>query len=73
MRNTKRGSWFVQELNKALRLHAKDTHLSDIMVQVSMKHTFMKNVIFIFICHLLSFYSEMIYISVLHVYMTFIV
>uniref|UniRef100_A0A673AF77 Caspase 2, apoptosis-related cysteine peptidase n=1 Tax=Sphaeramia orbicularis TaxID=375764 RepID=A0A673AF77_9TELE len=35
MRNTKRGSWFVQELNKALRLHAKDTHLSDIMVQVN--------------------------------------
>uniref|UniRef100_H3CRJ0 Caspase-2 n=1 Tax=Tetraodon nigroviridis TaxID=99883 RepID=H3CRJ0_TETNG len=27
MRNTKRGSWFIQELNKALRLHARDKHL----------------------------------------------
>ncbi|XP_040021721.1 caspase-2 isoform X3 [Gasterosteus aculeatus] len=35
MRNTKRGSWFVQELNKRLRLHARDTHLADIMVQVN--------------------------------------
>ncbi|XP_038140381.1 caspase-2 isoform X2 [Cyprinodon tularosa] len=35
MRNTKRGSWFIQELNAALRLHAKDTHLSDILVQVN--------------------------------------
>ncbi|KAJ8005164.1 hypothetical protein DPEC_G00143800 [Dallia pectoralis] len=35
MRNTKRGSWFIQELNSALRLRAKDTHLSDILVQVN--------------------------------------
>uniref|UniRef100_A0A3B3Y0E1 Caspase 2, apoptosis-related cysteine peptidase n=1 Tax=Poecilia mexicana TaxID=48701 RepID=A0A3B3Y0E1_9TELE len=34
MRNTKRGSWFIQELNTALRLHARDTHLSDMLVQV---------------------------------------
>uniref|UniRef100_A0A3B4U9N7 Caspase 2, apoptosis-related cysteine peptidase n=1 Tax=Seriola dumerili TaxID=41447 RepID=A0A3B4U9N7_SERDU len=34
MRNTKRGSWFIQELNTALRLHARDTHLADILVQV---------------------------------------
>ncbi|KAM8868798.1 caspase-2 isoform 2-T3 [Spinachia spinachia] len=36
MRNTKRGSWFVQELDKRLRLHARDTHLADIMVQVNL-------------------------------------
>lgn len=36
MRNTKRGSWFIQELNSALRLHARDTHLADILVQVNM-------------------------------------
>ncbi|XP_026226346.1 caspase-2 isoform X5 [Anabas testudineus] len=35
MRNTKRGSWFIQELNRALRLHARDTHLADILVQVN--------------------------------------
>ncbi|MEQ2252159.1 hypothetical protein ILYODFUR_018867, partial [Ilyodon furcidens] len=35
MRNTKRGSWFIQELNTTLRLHARDTHLSDILVQVN--------------------------------------
>lgn len=35
MRNTKRGSWYVQELNKMLRLHAKDMHLADILVQVN--------------------------------------
>ncbi|XP_034730118.1 caspase-2 isoform X9 [Etheostoma cragini] len=35
MRNTKRGSWFIQELNTTLRLQARDTHLSDIMVQVN--------------------------------------
>ncbi|KAG7237590.1 hypothetical protein INR49_032036 [Caranx melampygus] len=35
MRNTKRGSWFIQELNTALRLHARDMHLADIMVQVN--------------------------------------
>lgn len=38
MRNTKRGSWFIQELNKALRLHARDKHLADILVQVTIKH-----------------------------------
>lgn len=38
MRNTKRGSWFIQELNKALRLHARDKHLADILVQVKIKH-----------------------------------
>lgn len=35
MRNTKRGSWFIQELNAALRLRARDTHLADILVQVN--------------------------------------
>ncbi|XP_029959000.1 LOW QUALITY PROTEIN: caspase-2 [Salarias fasciatus] len=35
MRNTKRGSWFIQELNTALRLNARDTHLADILVQVN--------------------------------------
>ncbi|XP_056458588.1 caspase-2 isoform X1 [Gadus chalcogrammus] len=35
MRNTKRGSWFVQELNEALRLRSRDTHLADILVQVN--------------------------------------
>ncbi|XP_068616144.1 caspase-2 [Brachionichthys hirsutus] len=35
MRNTRKGSWFIQELNTALRLHARDTHLADILVQVN--------------------------------------
>ncbi|KAF7670126.1 hypothetical protein LDENG_00050320 [Lucifuga dentata] len=35
MRNTKRGSWFIQELNAALRFHARHTHLADILVQVN--------------------------------------
>ncbi|XP_078143501.1 caspase-2 isoform X2 [Centroberyx gerrardi] len=35
MRNTKRGSWFIQEINTALRLRARDTHLADILVQVN--------------------------------------
>ncbi|CAJ1062480.1 caspase-2 isoform X3 [Xyrichtys novacula] len=35
MRNTKRGSWFIQEINTALRLRARDTHVADIMVQVN--------------------------------------
>ncbi|XP_035528546.1 caspase-2 isoform X2 [Morone saxatilis] len=35
MRNTKRGSWFIQELNTSLRLNARDTHLADILVQVN--------------------------------------
>ncbi|XP_047455876.1 caspase-2 isoform X5 [Mugil cephalus] len=35
MRNTKRGSWFIQELNTALRHRSRDTHLADIMVQVN--------------------------------------
>ncbi|KAK5861759.1 hypothetical protein PBY51_017212 [Eleginops maclovinus] len=35
MRNTKRGSWFIQELNSSLRLNARDTHLADILVQVN--------------------------------------
>ncbi|XP_076593673.1 caspase-2 isoform X1 [Chaetodon auriga] len=35
MRNTKKGSWFIQELNTAFRLHARDTHLADILVQVN--------------------------------------
>ncbi|XP_026781752.2 caspase-2 isoform X1 [Pangasianodon hypophthalmus] len=35
MRNTKKGSWFVQELNTAMRQRARDTHLSDILVQVN--------------------------------------
>lgn len=37
MRNTRRGSWFIQELNTALRLHARDRHLADILVQVKIK------------------------------------
>ncbi|XP_023648551.2 caspase-2 isoform X1 [Paramormyrops kingsleyae] len=35
MRNTKRGSWYIQELNTALRQRTQDTHLSDILVQVN--------------------------------------
>ncbi|XP_051574174.1 caspase-2-like isoform X1 [Myxocyprinus asiaticus] len=35
MRNTKKGSWFVQELNTAIRQRANDTHMSDILVQVN--------------------------------------
>ncbi|XP_030250896.1 caspase-2 isoform X1 [Sparus aurata] len=35
MRNTKRGSWFIQEINTTLRLHARDKHLADILVQVN--------------------------------------
>ncbi|XP_036440725.1 caspase-2 isoform X4 [Colossoma macropomum] len=35
MRNTKKGSWFIQELNAAVRQRARDTHLSDILVQVN--------------------------------------
>ncbi|KAM9852174.1 caspase-2 isoform 2-T2 [Aulostomus maculatus] len=35
MRNTKKGSWFIQDLNTTLRQQAKDTHLADILVQVN--------------------------------------
>lgn len=35
MRNTKKGSWFIQELNSTIRQRANDTHLADILVQVS--------------------------------------
>lgn len=35
MRNTKRGSWFIQDLNTILRLNAKDTHLADMLAQVN--------------------------------------
>ncbi|XP_008320960.1 caspase-2 isoform X1 [Cynoglossus semilaevis] len=35
MRNTKKGSWFIQDLDMALRLHARDTHLADILMQVN--------------------------------------
>ncbi|KAJ8289905.1 hypothetical protein GJAV_G00006610 [Gymnothorax javanicus] len=35
MRNTKRGSWFIQELNAVIRHKARDTHLADILVQVN--------------------------------------
>lgn len=35
MRNTKRGSWFIQDLNTVLRLRSKDTHLADMLVQVN--------------------------------------
>ncbi|KAL2084104.1 hypothetical protein ACEWY4_019622 [Coilia grayii] len=35
MRNTKKGSWYIQELNTAVRQKARDTHLSDILVQVN--------------------------------------
>ncbi|KAJ0000532.1 hypothetical protein NQD34_012374 [Periophthalmus magnuspinnatus] len=37
MRNTKRGSWFVQDLNTVLRLKAKDTHLADMLVNGRIK------------------------------------
>lgn len=47
MRNTKKGSWFIQELNTALRLNARDTHLADILVQV-------KDALFVFIYSLQS-------------------
>ncbi|XP_077455475.1 caspase-2 isoform X2 [Stigmatopora argus] len=35
MRNTKRGSWFIQELDTAFRCNAKDTHVADILVQIN--------------------------------------
>ncbi|XP_018590674.2 caspase-2 isoform X2 [Scleropages formosus] len=35
MRNTKKGSWYIQELTMTLRQRAMDTHLSDILVQVN--------------------------------------
>ncbi|XP_016419270.1 caspase-2-like isoform X1 [Sinocyclocheilus rhinocerous] len=35
MRNTKKGSWFIQELNSVIRQRANDTHLADILVQVN--------------------------------------
>ncbi|XP_077064782.1 caspase-2 isoform X2 [Siphateles boraxobius] len=35
MRNTKKGSWFIQELNTAFRQRANNTHLSDMLVQVN--------------------------------------
>ncbi|XP_074539237.1 caspase-2 isoform X4 [Halichoeres trimaculatus] len=35
MRNTKRGSWFIQEINTAFRQQARDTHVADILVQVN--------------------------------------
>ncbi|XP_056619070.1 caspase-2 isoform X2 [Triplophysa dalaica] len=35
MRNTKKGSWFIQELNKAIRQRSNETHMSDILVQVN--------------------------------------
>ncbi|XP_057689312.1 caspase-2 isoform X2 [Corythoichthys intestinalis] len=35
MRNTKRGSWFIQELDSAFRRHARDTHVADILVQIN--------------------------------------
>lgn len=36
MRNTKKGSWYIQELNTAIRQRANDTHLLDILVQVKL-------------------------------------
>ncbi|XP_063055353.1 caspase-2 isoform X2 [Engraulis encrasicolus] len=35
MRNTKKGSWYIQELNTAIRQRARDTHMADILVQVN--------------------------------------
>ncbi|XP_077577802.1 caspase-2 isoform X2 [Stigmatopora nigra] len=35
MRNTKRGSWFIQELDTAFRCNAKDMHVADILVQIN--------------------------------------
>ncbi|XP_069774264.1 caspase-2 isoform X2 [Narcine bancroftii] len=35
LRNTRRGSWYVQALTRVLAAHAKDTHLADILVKVN--------------------------------------
>jgi len=40
MRNTKKGSWFIQELNTAFRQRANNTHLSDMLVQVKLQSLF---------------------------------
>ncbi|XP_053548755.1 caspase-2 [Bombina bombina] len=35
LRNTKRGSWFVQALTSVFSQHAKDTHVADMLVKVN--------------------------------------
>lgn len=35
LRNTKRGSWFVQDLTSVFSKHAKDTHVADMLVKVN--------------------------------------
>ncbi|XP_075071845.1 caspase-2 isoform X2 [Mixophyes fleayi] len=35
LRNTKRGSWFVQDLTEVFSKHAKDTHVADMLVKVN--------------------------------------
>ncbi|MBN3325089.1 CLCN1 protein, partial [Atractosteus spatula] len=35
MRNTRRGSWFIQELNSVFRQRARDKHLADLLVEVN--------------------------------------
>ncbi|MEE6486975.1 hypothetical protein FKM82_014747 [Ascaphus truei] len=35
LRNTKRGSWFVQALTSIFSQHAKDTHVADMLVKVN--------------------------------------
>ncbi|CAI9566334.1 unnamed protein product [Staurois parvus] len=35
LRNTKRGSWFIQDLTEVFSKHAKDTHVADMLVKVN--------------------------------------
>ncbi|MBN3308485.1 CASP2 protein, partial [Amia calva] len=35
MRNTKRGSWFIQDLNTVFRQRARDRHVADLLVEVN--------------------------------------
>ncbi|XP_062895449.1 caspase-2-like [Mobula hypostoma] len=35
LRNTRRGTWYVQALTQVLAAHAHDTHLADMLVKVN--------------------------------------
>ncbi|XP_063818732.1 caspase-2 isoform X2 [Pseudophryne corroboree] len=35
LRNTKRGSWFIQDMTEVFSKHAKDTHVADMLVKVN--------------------------------------
>ncbi|KAG9465274.1 hypothetical protein GDO78_018580, partial [Eleutherodactylus coqui] len=35
LRNTKHGSWFIQDLADVFSKHAKDTHVADMLVKVN--------------------------------------